>query len=94
MVKQVSHTTVTFLDQNGWSKENFLDLKCGCRGVLELERSIYTVEGDLLVLEMRLKTATALTLCKVKDRLSTVAMRTTEVCGNGDEREEHRRTLR
>ena len=41
MVKQVSHTTVTFLDQNGWSKENFLDLKCGRRGVLELE-------GDLM----------------------------------------------
>ena len=32
-----SHTTVTFSDQNGRSKENFLDLKCGRRGVLELE---------------------------------------------------------
>ena len=41
MVKQISHTTVTFLDQNGRSKENFLDLKCGRRGVLELE-------GDLM----------------------------------------------
>ena len=41
MVKQVSHTTVTFLDQSGRSKENFLDLKCGRRGVLELE-------GDLM----------------------------------------------
>ena len=30
-----------FLDQNGRSKENFLDLKCGRRGVLELE-------GDLM----------------------------------------------
>ena len=41
MVKQVSHIAVTFLDQNGRSKENFLDLKCGRRGVLELE-------GDLM----------------------------------------------
>ena len=41
MVKQISHTTVTFFDQYGRSKESFLDLKGERRGVLELE-------GDLM----------------------------------------------
>ena len=38
----------------GWN-ENFLDLETDERMFFELERSIYTVEGDLLVLEMRPK---------------------------------------
>ena len=54
-VKQVSHIAVKLLDQNGRIKLKVSRPRDRRADVLEVERSLYAVEGDLLAFEMSTK---------------------------------------
>ena len=87
VVKQVSRIAVTFLDQNGWAKEKFLDLETEAREFLGSNKVPMQSKESCLRVKWVLNSHRT-SFMQNQHQAGAVTRRTTELAGNGDEHEE------